>query len=34
MYRKIEDFQKVWTYESEQTVKLFDNLTEINANIP
>lgn len=28
MYRKIEDFQKDWTYETEQTVKLFQNLTD------
>ena len=28
MYRKIEDFQKDWTYEAEQTVKLFQNLTD------
>jgi uncharacterized damage-inducible protein DinB len=28
MYRKIEDFQRDWTYETEQTVKLFQNLTD------
>jgi uncharacterized damage-inducible protein DinB len=28
MYRKIEDFQRDWTYEAEQTVKLFRNLTD------
>ncbi len=28
MYRRIEDFQKVWIYESEQTALLFDNLTD------
>jgi uncharacterized damage-inducible protein DinB len=28
MYRKIEDFQKFWAYEAEQTAKLFDNLTD------
>lgn len=28
MYRKIEDFQRDWTYEAEQTAKLFRNLTD------
>jgi uncharacterized damage-inducible protein DinB len=28
MYRKVEDFQRDWTYETEQTVKLFQNLTD------
>lgn len=28
MYRKIEDFTRDWTYEFEQTVKLFKNLTD------
>ena len=28
MYRSIEDFRKAWTYETEQTVKLFQNLTD------
>ncbi len=28
MYRKIEDFQKDWSYETEQSVKLFQNLTD------
>ncbi|CAN5270084.1 DinB family protein [soil metagenome] len=28
MYRKIEDFQRDWTYEAEQTVKLFQNFTD------
>lgn len=32
MYRKIEDFQRAWTYETEQTVKLFQNLTDESLN--
>ena len=28
MYRKIADFQKAWAYESEQTARLFGNLTD------
>ena len=28
MIRKIEDFQKDWAYETESTVKLFNNLTD------
>jgi uncharacterized damage-inducible protein DinB len=28
MYRKIEDYQKDWQYETEQTIKLFQNLTD------
>lgn len=28
MYRKIEDFQRDWGYETEQTIKLFNNLTD------
>ncbi len=32
MYRKIEDFQRDWTYEAEQTVKLFQNLTDESLN--
>jgi uncharacterized damage-inducible protein DinB len=28
MYRKIEDFQRDWAYETEVTVKLFNNLTD------
>lgn len=32
MYRKVEDFQRDWTYEAEQTVKLFQNLTDESLN--
>ena len=32
MYRKIEDFQRDWTYEADQTVKLFKNLTDESLN--
>ena len=32
MYRKIEDFQKFWAYEAEQTAKLFENLTDESLN--
>lgn len=32
MYRKIEDFQRDWTYETAQTVKLFEHLTEESLN--
>ena len=28
MFRKISDFEPVWTYETEQTVKLFKHLTD------
>ena len=28
MYRKIEDFERDWSYETEQTVKLFNELTD------
>ncbi|MBS1794983.1 MAG: DinB family protein [Acidobacteria bacterium] len=28
MYRKIEDFQNEWAYETEMTTKLFNNLTD------
>jgi len=28
MYRKIEDFKKEWTFETEETVKLFSTLTD------
>ena len=28
MYRKIEDFLEDWTYETEMTVKVFENLKE------
>ena len=28
MIRKIEDFQKNWAYETESTIKLFNNLTD------
>jgi uncharacterized damage-inducible protein DinB len=32
MYRKIEDFQKDWAYETEATIKLFNNLTDDSLN--
>ena len=32
MYRKIEDFQRDWTYETQQTAKLFQNLTDESLN--
>lgn len=32
MYRKIEDFQQDWAYETEVTVKLFNNLTDESLN--
>lgn len=32
MYRKIEDFERDWAYEAEQTVKLFRNLTDESLN--
>jgi len=28
MYRKIKDFERDWSYETEQTVKLFNELTD------
>lgn len=28
MYRKLEDFINDWTYESESTLKVFNNLTD------
>jgi uncharacterized damage-inducible protein DinB len=28
MFRKIEDFQKAWAYETESTIKLFGHLTD------
>ncbi|RIK72335.1 hypothetical protein DCC62_19930 [candidate division KSB1 bacterium] len=32
MYRKIEDFNKDWAYESEATLKMIKNLTEASLN--
>lgn len=32
MFRKIEDFERAWKYESEQTVKLFNELTDDSLN--
>lgn len=32
MYRKIEDFKRDWSYETEQTVKLLSNLTDESLN--
>ena len=32
MYRKIEDFQNSWAYETEVTTKLFNNLTDESLN--
>lgn len=32
MYRQIEDFKRDWQYETEQTVKLFQNLTNESLN--
>ncbi len=32
MYRKLEDFQKDWAYETEVTTKLFGNLTNESLN--
>ncbi len=32
MYRKIEDFQSSWAYETEITTKLFNNLTDESLN--
>jgi uncharacterized damage-inducible protein DinB len=32
MFRKIEDFQKAWSYEAESTVKLFNHLTDESLN--
>lgn len=32
MYRKIEDFQADWGYETEVTTKLFNNLTDVSLN--
>jgi uncharacterized damage-inducible protein DinB len=28
MYRKIEDFQKIWKYEASETLKIFNGLTD------
>lgn len=32
MYRKIEDFEQDWSYETEITTKLFNNLTDESLN--
>ncbi len=32
MYRKVEDFQSSWAYETEVTTKLFSNLTDESLN--
>jgi uncharacterized damage-inducible protein DinB len=32
MYRKIKDFNNAWTYESDITTKLFNNLTDESLN--
>lgn len=32
MFRKIEDFQKAWAYETESTIKLFNNLTDASLH--
>lgn len=32
MFRKIEDFQQAWNYETEMTTKLFQNLTDESLN--
>lgn len=32
MYRKIEDFQKIWDYEASETLKIFNNLTDQSLN--
>ena len=32
MYRKIKDFQKVWNYEANETLKIFDDLTDESLN--
>jgi uncharacterized damage-inducible protein DinB len=32
MYRKIEDFQGVWAYESSETLRLFKDLTDESLN--
>jgi uncharacterized damage-inducible protein DinB len=32
MYRNLEDFQRDWKYDIEQTVKLFNNLTDESLN--
>lgn len=32
MFRKIEDFQKQWNYETEETLKLFSTLTDESLN--
>jgi uncharacterized damage-inducible protein DinB len=32
MYRKVEDFQQSWAYETEITTKLFNNLTDESLN--
>lgn len=32
MYRKIEDFQKMWSYEASETLKIFNDLTDESLN--
>jgi uncharacterized damage-inducible protein DinB len=32
MYRKIEDFKRDWAYETEQTIKLFQNFSDESLN--
>jgi uncharacterized damage-inducible protein DinB len=32
MYRKIQDFINYWAYESEATLKVFNNLTDDSLN--
>jgi uncharacterized damage-inducible protein DinB len=32
MYRKIADFQKVWSYEASETLKIFNDLTDESLN--
>jgi uncharacterized damage-inducible protein DinB len=32
MYRKIEDFQGVWSYEASETLKIFNGLTDESLN--
>jgi uncharacterized damage-inducible protein DinB len=33
MFRKISDFEEIWTYETEQTVKLFSLLTDESLSV-
>jgi uncharacterized damage-inducible protein DinB len=32
MYRKIEDFQRIWSYEASETLRLFKDLTDESLN--